>query len=190
MARRPALDDRAFQFDYPWRLAVRFQKRIHEGHRRFQLRSPSHRCLSFYRNRTEHRLTHMRRCIPNFLAIPRIVPSPCSYSRRICSNSSTLALLSTRPPLGRLSPKRSTRYMAFSKGGPNQSIEWGQIRVSKSPRASCRGSAASWPFVDDVCCRLRMDCISDGRDALASIDSRRSTANSGSCMSRSYLLSG
>jgi hypothetical protein len=116
----------------------------------------------------------MRRCIPNFLAIPRIVPSPCSYSRRICSNSSTLALLSTRPPLGRLSPKRSTRYMAFSKGGPNQSIEWGQIRVSKSPRASCRGSATSWPFVDDVCCRLRMDCISDGRDALASIDSRRS----------------
>src|SRR6267378_5570734 len=71
--------------------------------------------------------------IPNFLAIPRIVPPPCSYSRRICSNSSTLALLSTRPPLGRLSPKRSTRYMVFSKVGPNQSIEWGQIRISKPP---------------------------------------------------------
>src|SRR5260370_1218729 len=67
-----------------------------------------------------------------FLAIPRIVPPPCSYSRRIFSNSSTLALLSTRPPLGRLSPKRSTRYMVFSKVGPNQSIEWGQIRISKS----------------------------------------------------------
>src|SRR6266436_2366832 len=74
----------------------------------------------------------MRRGIPNFLAIPRIVPPPCSYSRRICSNSSSLALLSTRPPLGRLSPKRSTRYLVFSKVGPNQSIERGQIRISKS----------------------------------------------------------
>src|ERR1019366_1615495 len=27
------------------------------------------------------------------------------------------------PPLGRLSPKRSTRYMVFSRLGPNQSIE-------------------------------------------------------------------
>src|SRR5260370_41012886 len=35
-------------------------------------------------------------------------------------------------PLGRLSPKQSTRYMVFSKVGPNQTIEWGQIRVSKS----------------------------------------------------------
>jgi hypothetical protein len=70
MARRPALDDRAFQFDYPWRLAVRFQKRIHEGHRRFQLRSPSHRCLSFYRNRTEHRLTHHAPMYPQLLGDP------------------------------------------------------------------------------------------------------------------------
>jgi hypothetical protein len=35
-------------------------------------------------------------------------------------------------PLGRLSRKRSTRYLVFSKVGPNQSIERGQIRVSKS----------------------------------------------------------
>jgi len=34
--------------------------------------------------------------------------------------------------LGRLGPKQSPRYMVFSKVGPNQSIEWGQIRVSKS----------------------------------------------------------
>src|SRR5487761_2103373 len=66
------------------------------------------------------------------MAIPRIVPPPCSYSRRICSNSSTLALLSTRPPFGRLSPKRSTRYMSFSRVGPNQTIERGQFRVAKS----------------------------------------------------------
>src|ERR1700675_406355 len=70
--------------------------------------------------------------------MPRIVPPARSYSRRICSNSSTLALLSTRPPLGRLSPKRSTRYLLFSRVGPNQSIEWGQIRVSKSSLRSFR----------------------------------------------------
>src|SRR5882762_7289184 len=43
-------------------------------------------------------------------------------------------LVGITPTLGRLSPKRSTRYMVFSKVGPNQSIEWGQIRISKSPR--------------------------------------------------------
>ncbi len=36
------------------------------------------------------------------------------------------------PPLGRLGPKKSPRYMVFSRVGPNQSIEWGQMRVSKS----------------------------------------------------------
>src|ERR1019366_703716 len=40
------------------------------------------------------------------------------------------------PPLGRLSPKQSPRYMVFSRMGPNQSIEWGQIRVSKSDEKS------------------------------------------------------
>jgi hypothetical protein len=36
--------------------------------------------------------------------------------------------------MGRLSPKRSTRYMVFSKVGPNQSIEWGQSIEIKSPQ--------------------------------------------------------
>ena len=39
-----------------------------------------------------------RRCIPSFFATPLMVPTPCSYSRRICSNNSTLALLFTRAP--------------------------------------------------------------------------------------------
>ena len=34
--------------------------------------------------------------------------------------------------MGRLSPKQSPRYTVFSRVGPNQSIERGQIRVSKS----------------------------------------------------------
>src|SRR6185369_6331665 len=115
------------------RLAVRFQKRIDEGHRRLQLRSLSHRCLSLARNRTEHRLTHHPPMNPQLLGDPSNRSTAMLILTRICSNSSTLALLSTRPPFGGLSPKRSTRYMAFSKVGPNQSVEWGQIRVSKSP---------------------------------------------------------
>jgi hypothetical protein len=52
------------------RLAVRFQKRIDEGHRRLQLRSLSHRCLSLARNRTEHRLTHHPPMNPQLLGDP------------------------------------------------------------------------------------------------------------------------
>ena len=33
----------------------------------------------------------MRRWTPNFREIPEIVPTPNSYSRRICSNNSTFA---------------------------------------------------------------------------------------------------
>src|SRR5262249_21787384 len=40
-----------------------------------------------------------RRCTPNFRATPWIVPSPNSYSRRISSNSSTVAFLRFMPPL-------------------------------------------------------------------------------------------
>jgi hypothetical protein len=36
----------------------------------------------------------IRRCTPSFLATPVIVPTPNSYSRRICSNNSTFALQS------------------------------------------------------------------------------------------------
>src|ERR1035438_4214641 len=35
----------------------------------------------------------IRRCTPNFCATPLIVPTPCLYSRRICSNNSTFVVL-------------------------------------------------------------------------------------------------
>jgi len=54
----------------PWRLAVRFQKRINKGHRRLQPRSFSHRCLSLDRNRTEHCLTHHAPMNPQLLGDP------------------------------------------------------------------------------------------------------------------------
>src|SRR5215470_5586160 len=72
----------------------------------------------------------MRRCTPSFLATPAIVPIPNSYSRRICSNNSTLALQSNESPPFGLRPNQSTRS---SLGGPKQNAELGQIRIPKSP---------------------------------------------------------
>ena len=74
----------------------------------------------------------IRRCTPNFLATPTIVPTPNSYSRRISSNSSTLALQSNESPPSGLRPNQSTRS---SIGGPKQTAELGQIRIPKSSRA-------------------------------------------------------
>jgi hypothetical protein len=44
----------------------------------------------------------MRRCTPNFRATPMIDPTPNSYSRRICSYNSTLALQSNPPSVTQL----------------------------------------------------------------------------------------
>ena len=51
-------------------LLVCFQNVIHEGHRRFQLRSLPYLCLALYRNRTEHRLTHHPPMNPKLLGNP------------------------------------------------------------------------------------------------------------------------
>ena len=72
----------------------------------------------------------IRRCTPNWRATPRIVPSPCSYSRLICSNSSTFALHSTGPSVLGLAHDRVVGS-TFTVG-PNQTIKRGQLRVSKS----------------------------------------------------------
>jgi hypothetical protein len=44
-------------------------------------------------------------CTPSFRATPFTVPGPCSYSRRICSNNSTVALFLAIRPTPRLSFK-------------------------------------------------------------------------------------
>src|ERR1700683_793102 len=67
----------------------------------------------------------MRRWIRSFLATPLIVPTPWSYSRRICSNSSTLALLSNRVSSpARMPGARSTLYGFFPQGA-NLDDRWG-----------------------------------------------------------------
>ena len=57
-----------------------------------------------------------RRCTPNFRATPWIVPIPNSYSRRISSNSSTFALLSTPP----LAPAPQVEGRVVTPGGVGQ----------------------------------------------------------------------
>src|SRR5205823_13021703 len=71
----------------------------------------------------------IRRCTFTFLATPAIVPTPNSYSRRISSNSSTLALQSNGLPLpGNARIRVSVRCQA----GPIQTAEMGQFRLPKS----------------------------------------------------------
>src|SRR5271166_761718 len=71
----------------------------------------------------------IRRCTLSFSATPLMVPTPNSYSLRICSNNSTFALLSI--PASCL----ISRMPRLKEGGPIYSIEVGRFTVSKS-RAS------------------------------------------------------
>jgi hypothetical protein len=94
-----------------------------ESHRRFELRFLAYRRLALYRNSAENRLSCHLSMNPQLFGDP--------------SNRSTTMLVLTSdplrrhvgspvhpgPPLGRMSPKQSPRYMAFSKVGPNQSID-------------------------------------------------------------------
>jgi hypothetical protein len=75
-------------------------KRLHRPNRRPLAFDP----LAFRRLRARQRLAHHPPMHPSLSATARIVPRPNSYSGRICSNSSTLALRSipSLPPLGRM----------------------------------------------------------------------------------------
>src|SRR5437016_527651 len=70
----------------------------------------------------------IRRCTFTFLATPAIVPTPNSYSRRISSKSSTLALQSNGFPLSGYSPIQGIRSLPRwakldRRTGPIQSTE-------------------------------------------------------------------
>src|SRR5580704_15166471 len=67
----------------------------------------------------------IRRCTPNFCATPAIVPTPNSYSRRICSNNSTLALQSNESPLLRASP--DSEYPFAKEVGQNKPPNWAAL---------------------------------------------------------------
>src|SRR5213593_678258 len=76
------------------------------------------------------------RCTPNFFAMDLIVPELNSNSRLICSNNSTFVLLSNAAPPSRQRSRRNKVARLGIRGGPNQMIKVGQMRVSKSPAAT------------------------------------------------------
>lgn len=69
----------------------------------------------------------IRRCTRNFFATPWIVPAPCAYSRRICSNSSTFAFLSIGLPVRFCKQNRPIVFYRWAKSkarsGPTQNSE-------------------------------------------------------------------
>jgi hypothetical protein len=88
-------------------------------------------CFRFAGSELSRASRTIRRWTPNFRATPRILHSPCSYSRLICSNSSTLALESTATSI--LDTAHGRVVGSTFKVGPNQTIKRGQLRVAKSP---------------------------------------------------------
>jgi hypothetical protein len=64
----------------------------------------------------------IRRCTLSFLDTPAIVPTPNSYSRRICSNNSTFALQSNEFPPLRASPE--SEYPFVRRVGQNKPPNW------------------------------------------------------------------
>ena len=99
-------------------------ERIHRDSPRTWVRTPGGGWLfaKLCRLPQDRRRT-IRRCTLNLRATPLMVPTPCSYSRRICSNSSTFVLLSNRPPFWATTAQNSVASFCFQQGG--------QIRVSK-----------------------------------------------------------
>src|ERR1019366_4102489 len=85
----------------------------------------------------------MRRCTPNFLAVPWIVPTPWVCSRLICSNSSTLRLLSIGPLV-----RSADRVGRSMQGGPNQMRKVGQIRLPKSAANRLNAKRSTGPRTD------------------------------------------
>jgi hypothetical protein len=73
------------------------------------------------------------RCTPSFLATPRTVSTPSKYSRRIFSNSSTLAFQSNRQPLpaGGTRLEQSYRFVFYLVG----QIKWPRVGQNSWPNA-------------------------------------------------------
>src|SRR5208283_5980345 len=76
-----------------------------------------------------------RRCTPIFRATARIVPAPCSYSRRICSYSSTLTLLFSKPRLLPGSHARNKIHGLRFTGGAKSEHRKGPVQSSEIKEA-------------------------------------------------------
>ena len=80
----------------------------------------------------------IRRCTPSFRATPRIVPTPNSYSRRISSYNSTLALQFNCSLRLRFQSRKSKQF-------PLQG--WGQIKVPKGANSEYRNQLRGRTFL-------------------------------------------
>ena len=116
------------------RLPIAFQDLVDERDRRLQLPArPFRSSCAGFGNALPIASRTIRRCTLSFLATPAIVPTPNSYSRRISSNSSTLALQSNGLPR---SGYARFRVPVRCQGGPNQTAELGQFRLTQSASRS------------------------------------------------------
>ena len=72
------------------------------------------------------------------LATPWIVPVPCSYSYRICSNSSTLALLSKPYPSRAVSSEDGICFYGLGLGEIRVSKSWSTLAARGGPESGLR----------------------------------------------------
>jgi hypothetical protein len=92
---------------------VSIQDRVHKIDCSSNPPSRSFRSLPRRRQGAVNRLPYHPPVYPQLLRRPRDRPPPNSYSRRICSNSSTLALQSTEFPPLRASPESEYPFVVW-----------------------------------------------------------------------------
>ena len=157
------------------RLSVRFQNPFHKGFRWLQFRSLSHRCLSLRWNSAEHGLTHHPPVNPQLLGDSSDRSPTVLILASYLLEKLHLASPVHRPSLGPTEPEGDTRYMSFSRVGPNQTIERGQIRVAES--IARHGEANRLPCLPSI----PFDVAQKARRSL-----RLGTLLDGSCIERDW----
>jgi hypothetical protein len=118
------------------RTAVRFQNAVDKFLQRSQFRLRSFRNLLLRWQWSPSACRTIRRCTPNVFATARMVPTPCSYSRRIPSNSSTFALLSNRTSVPACYRRNRFACPCSYKVGPVLVITLGPVQISEH-RGAC-----------------------------------------------------
>src|ERR1022692_3584342 len=102
----------------------------------------------------------MRRCTPTFWATPAIVPTPNSYSRRICSNNSTLALQSNEFPPLRASPE--SEYPFVYRVGQNKMPNWARSEYRNHREVGC----GNYPLIGIIGSQLALGEVGQVRPSL------------------------
>src|SRR5215470_10982626 len=123
------------------RLAIRLEDRVYKGHSGPITGRRRSTCLRSGGSALANAWRTIRRCTLSLSATALIVPTPNSYSLRICSNSSTLALRS----IPSLLPLRQDAGLGGV--GPIYGIERGRFTVSKSGWAVAEQGSGEEGFI-------------------------------------------